>query len=290
MNAEQLKLVGGKQFASKLVIYHPNLWDDTADKTTHLTYSMEISLSPLKRFDVFVDAETGAILRSTSKVCDFNGPATATATDLKGNSVLLNTYLIGSTYYLLDASRAMFNLGQSTLPNRPVGGIQTLNANNTSSSNISYNQITSSGNTWSSPTAVSAHNNGALAFVYYKNTFSRNSIDGNGGTISSFINVADDNGGSMENAYWNGQAMFYGNGGTTFFPLAKGLDVAGHEMTHGVVQSTANLEYQGQSGALNESFADIFGAMIDRNNWKVGEDVCRPGAFASGALRPFQSA
>ncbi len=289
MNAEQLKLVGGKQFASKLVIYHPRLWDDAADKTTHLAYAMEISLSPLKRFDVFIDAATGEVLRSTSKVCDFNGPVTATATDLKGATVTINTYLLGSTYYMLDASRTMFNLGQSNLPNDPVGGIQTLNANNTSSSNISYNQITSTNNTWGSPTAVSAHNNGALAYVYYKNTFNRNSIDGNGGSIYSLINVADDGGASMENAYWNGQAMFYGNGGSNFFPLAKGLDVAGHEMTHGVVQSTANLEYQGQSGALNESFADIFGAMIDRDDWKVGEDVCRPGAFTTGALRDLSN-
>lgn len=89
----------------------------------------------------------------------------------------------------------------------------------------------------------------------------------------------------MGNAFWNGQAMFYGNGDNAFQPLAKGLDVAGHEMTHGVVEGTANLEYQGKSGALNQSFADIFGVMIDRDDWKIGEDVVKTSAFPSGALR-----
>ena len=68
----------------------------------------------------------------------------------------------------------------------------------------------------------------------------------------------------MDNAFWNGFAMFYGSGNTLFTsPLAKSLDVAGHEISHGVIQNTANLTYQGQSGALNESFADVFGVLID---------------------------
>ena len=89
----------------------------------------------------------------------------------------------------------------------------------------------------------------------------------------------------MGNAFWNGQAIFYGNGDAAFGALAKGLDVAGHEMSHGVIQSTANMEYQGESGALNESFADVFGAMIDRDNWLIGEDIVKKSAFPSGALR-----
>jgi bacillolysin len=102
------------------------------------------------------------------------------------------------------------------------------------------------------------------------------------------INVADEDGSSMGNAFWNGQAMFYGNGDGAFQPLARGLDVAGHEMTHGVVQSTANLDYEGESGALNESFADVFGSMIDRDDWKIGEDVVKTSAFPSGALRSLE--
>jgi len=61
----------------------------------------------------------------------------------------------------------------------------------------------------------------------------------------------------MDNAFWNGRFMCYGNGDVSFKPLAGGLDVAGHEMTHGVIENTANLEYNGEAGAINESFADI---------------------------------
>ena len=93
----------------------------------------------------------------------------------------------------------------------------------------------------------------------------------------------------MGNAFWNGAAMFYGNGDAGFHALARGLDVAGHEMTHGVVQNTANLEYQGESGALNESFADVFGMLIDKEDWKIGEDVVKAGAFPSGALRDLSN-
>ena len=101
---------------------------------------------------------------------------------------------------------------------------------------------------WSNKTAVSAHYNSSVAYEYYRTTHNRNSINGTGGNVVSIINVNNKNGTKMDNAYWNGEMMFYGNGNSAFLPLAGSLDVAGHEMTHGVVQNTANLEYQGQSG------------------------------------------
>ena len=89
----------------------------------------------------------------------------------------------------------------------------------------------------------------------------------------------------MENAYWTGEMMVYGDGGSFFEPLAKALDVAAHEFTHGVIEQTVNLEYRLQSGALNESFADVFGAMVDREDWLMGEDVTRTTA----ALRDLET-
>ncbi|CAG0908569.1 unnamed protein product, partial [Darwinula stevensoni] len=156
------------------------------------------------------------------------------------------------------------------MPDDPDGVIWTIDAFNTSpeKSNFKYDHVTSTNNSWSSKTAVSSHYNGGQAFEYFRNVHGRKSINGQGGNIISFVNVADDDGSSMGNAFWNGQAMFYGNGDGAFQPLARGLDVAGHEMSHGVIQSTANLEYQGESGALNESFADVFGVLIDRDDWK----------------------
>jgi bacillolysin len=212
-----------------------------------------------------------------------DGKFTATAVDLLGVNRTINTYQVGATYYLLDASRTMFRAANSRMPSTPVGGIETRDYNNTDDGPFIY--VTSSNNAWTKPAAVSAHYNGGLAYDYFKNTFNRNSIDGQGGTITAFINVTDERQ-SMDNAYWNGEAMFYGNGGSVFYPLARGLDVAGHEMTHGVIQNTANLRYQGEPGALNESFADIFGVMIDRDDWQIGEDVIKDRtSFRTGFLR-----
>ena len=100
------------------------------------------------------------------------------------------------------------------------------------------------------------------------------------------INVANSDGSDMDNAFWNGAVMFYGNGDQAFdAPLSKALDVAGHEMSHGVIQATANLEYQYESDAMNESFADIFASMIDRDDWQIGEDVANSAVFPSGTMR-----
>ena len=146
----------------------------------------------------------------------------------------------------------------------------------------------SNGSTWSA-TAVSARNNASICYDYYRTTFNRNSLNNKGGNIVSVINITDEDGKGMDNAYWNGEYMGYGNGGQAFKPLAIALDIAGHEMTHGVIENTARLEYRNQSGALNESFADIFGALIDRYDWTLGEDVVKSSVFPSGALRSLEN-
>lgn len=89
----------------------------------------------------------------------------------------------------------------------------------------------------------------------------------------------------MDNAFWNGAVMVYGDGKTFFRPLAGALDIAAHELTHGIIQRTVNLDYQYQAGALNESFADVFAVMVDRDDWLLGEDVVKKTASPSGALR-----
>ncbi len=252
-----------------------------------LVYLVEIRPTDLHYYKVWVDAINGDVLKVLDQLCSVDGPKTANATDLNNVSRSINTYQKGSTYYLIDATKSMFNSGQSSIPNDPVGAIWTIDADNSPATEI-FN-VTSSDNTWSDKSSVSAHYNAGLAFDYFKNTHNRNSINGSGGTIISVVNTSDDDGSSLANAYWNGQAMFYGNGGTSFKPLAGALDVAGHELTHGVVSNSANLEYEGQSGAINESMADIFGAMIDRDDWKMGEDVVNTSVFPSGALRNLQN-
>ncbi len=270
----------------ELIIYHP---ERNLNKE-QLAYHVTVRPNFLDRYEYFIDAVTGQVIDKYNNTCS-DGPFTAQAADLNGITRTINTYLVGSKYYMLDGSKSMFNPGQSDLPDNPVGGILTIDANNSNTNNMNLFHVTSTNNSWNNPTAVSAHYNADVTFQYYKNTHNRTSINGQGGTIISVINIADDNGGGLDNAFWNGQAMFYGNGDQVFLPLAGALDVGAHEMTHGVVQNTANLEYKNESGAINEAMADISGAMVDRDDWQLGEDVIKPNSpyYPTGALRDMQN-
>lgn len=122
-----------------------------------------------------------------------------------------------------------------------------------------------------------AHDFSGATYDYYFATHERDSYDGSGGTIISTANYGQ----SYMNAFWNGVQLVYGDG----FPVE---DVVAHEITHGVTEHTAGLEYRWQSGALNESISDIFGAMVDREDWLMGEDL--PSDLISGrdAIRDLE--
>ncbi len=112
--------------------------------------------------------------------------------------------------------------------------------------------------------------------------------NGQGGNVLSIVNFVDDDGNEMDNAFWNGEFMVYGNGDEGFKPLAGDTDVGGHEMSHGVIGSTAKLVYRNQSGAVNEHFADVFGVLIDADNFTLAEDIVQPAAYPSGAMRDME--
>ena len=119
------------------------------------------------------------------------------------------------------------------------------------------------------PMAISASYNMKVVYDYFLHEHGRKSYDGNGANLQSLIHYLEGEG----NAFWTGEHVVYGDGdGENFGPLVQCLDVTGHELTHGVIDTTADLIYEFQSGALNESFADVFGALIDNSNWLLGED------------------
>ncbi|NQZ06558.1 MAG: M4 family metallopeptidase [Algicola sp.] len=136
--------------------------------------------------------------------------------------------------------------------------------------------------------AQAAHDGASKVYDYYKEKFGRNGIDNNDMTMKSSVHLSN----KLNNAFWNGYQMMYGDGdGVTFTDLTGSFDVIGHELTHGVVQYTAALVYQNASGALNEAFADIMGVSSDayrRNSsqpsWLLGADVYTPNT-AGDALR-----
>jgi len=117
-----------------------------------------------------------------------------------------------------------------------------------------------------------AHNFAGDVYAYYAG-FGRDSYDDAGATITSTVHHQV----GFNNAFWNGQQMVYGDGdGVLFDPLSQSLDVVAHEITHAVTTNESNLIYQNESGALNESLSDIFGALIDATNWQIGEDIYTP--------------
>ncbi|MFE3516432.1 M4 family metallopeptidase [Streptomyces sp. NPDC059166] len=142
--------------------------------------------------------------------------------------------------------------------------------------------------------AVDAHWGAHQVYDYYKSNFGRKGLDDKDGFIYSLVGVV--NGGMpFNNAFWDGQKMVYGQGGGDYRTFSADTDVVGHEMTHGVVEHSANLVYAGQSGAMNEAIADYFGnaidltanhiSMDDPDAALLGEDLCTTAGPRECALR-----
>ncbi len=126
----------------------------------------------------------------------------------------------------------------------------------------------------SDPAANEAYDGAGATFDLYWDVYQRNSIDGNGMRLDSTVHYQK----NYDNAFWNGQQMVYGDGDEDlpeaqrlFNRFTISMDVIGHELTHGVTQNTGNLNYQNQSGALNESISDVFGSLVKQR--KLGQQA-----------------
>lgn len=127
--------------------------------------------------------------------------------------------------------------------------------------------------------ADEAYDGSGLTYDFFSEIYKRNSIDGYGMRLDSTVHFDQ----RYNNAFWNGNQMVYGDGdGELFNRFTISLDVIGHELTHGITQYEAALVYRGQSGALNESFSDVFGSLIkqyklkqtaDQADWLIGEGL-----------------
>ncbi|MFF0020719.1 MULTISPECIES: M4 family metallopeptidase [unclassified Streptomyces] len=204
---------------------------------------------------VVTDAATG------KKLYEYQGIETGTGNTQYSGTVPLTTTLSGSTYTLNDGAR---------------GGHKTYNLNRgTSGTGTLFSQTSDTwgnGTTSNAATAgADAHYGAAVTWDFYKNSFNRSGIKNNGVGAYSRVHY----GNAYVNAFWDDGCfcMTYGDGSGNAKPLTS-IDVAGHEMSHGVTSNTAGLNYSGESGGLNEATSDIFGTGVEfyaNNSSDVGD-------------------
>jgi Zn-dependent metalloprotease len=142
--------------------------------------------------------------------------------------------------------------------------------------------------------ANEAYDGAGQTYDFYSQVFQRNSLDNRGLRLDSTVHY----GNGYNNAFWNGQQMIYGDGdGTLFTRFTVSVDVIAHELTHGITQHEANLVYQGQSGALNEHFSDVFGSLVKQfvnrqsaadADWLIGQGLLMP-SISGVALRSLKA-
>ncbi|MBB3698160.1 M4 family metallopeptidase [Flammeovirga yaeyamensis] len=243
-----------------------------------LAYKFDIyAEQPLSRSFIYIDAITGKVVHINPiiKHAEANGTL---ATRYSGSKSSKTDSYNGS-YRLRDYTRG--------------SGIETYDMNTGTNYNSAVDFVDSDNN-WTSGewnnaqkdnAAFDAHWGAQMTYDYFISEHNRDSWDGNGAKIKSYVHF--DN--AYDNAFWNGSVMTYGDGSDTYFDALTSLDVAAHEIGHAICETTANLVYQRESGALNEGFSDIWAACVEafaapeKDIWLIGEDIERRST--SQALR-----
>ncbi|MFD0977174.1 M4 family metallopeptidase [Salinimicrobium gaetbulicola] len=294
--------IGYEKPEGELVLLPTGKFEVVNDKSfkeeVRLAYKFDIyATSPVSRGDLYIDAQNGRVLlydatikhlgkyshsNSSKKAKSKSGTsaltlATGNAATRYSGSQTIQTSLSGSSYILSDVTRA--------------NGVQTYDMNTGTNYNNAVN-FTDNDNNWTAAEhdnaakdngALDAHWGAQKTFDYLYNVHSRNSFDNQGAAIKSYVHFDV----AYDNAYWNGSVMTYGDGSGTYFDVLTSIDVAAHEIGHAVCETSANLVYQKESGAMNEAFSDIWGACVEyyaapsKSTWLIGEDIERRSGHAA---------
>lgn len=240
------------------------------DNTLYSAFKLDIfAKNPYKRLTVYVDAGNGQVLFSLSQLYESNEEGTA-VTAYSGTQQI-NTEYVDGQYILNDNTRGdgirTFNMEMGTDYNSAVEFVDADNLWENYNANLDQY-------------ATDAHFATASTYDYYQNIHNRNSIDGNGYRLWSFVhfNLVEQGYSNNVNAFWNGNWMTYGDGSENITPLTT-VDICGHEITHGLTSYTCELVYQDESGSINEAFSDIFGTAVEHYatpltaNYTIAEDI-----------------
>ena len=203
----------------------------------------------------FIDAHNGSVVWAFDAL-ETGTAALGTGKTMYTGDKAVNTDSASGTYYLRDLTRGLLG-GNYTCDKNGKTNAPQCGTFSRSNNIFGNNQKNSSDR---ATAGADAHFGLQATWDYYKNTFGRTGIDNNNRRTYSRVHY----GTNYQNAFWSNSCfcMTYGDGGSTFYPLVS-VDVAGHEMSHGVMSTEANLTYSGESGGLNESNSDIFGTMVE---------------------------
>ncbi|HNR18874.1 MAG TPA: M4 family metallopeptidase [Bacteroidia bacterium] len=230
-----------------------------------LAYEFDVyAHEPMQRYYIYVDAKTGNIIEKLDRIHHGNSNATC-VTAYSGTQTITTDSTAVNNFRLRETGRGLgietYNMLKGTSYGAAVDFTDTDNYwNNVNANKDQY--------------ACDAHLATEKTYDFFFNNYGRNSINNAGFKLLSYVHYST----NYVNAFWDGTRMTYGDGNATYNPLTS-LDIGGHEVTHGLTNFTANLVYSYQSGALNESFSDIFGTAIENYaspatfDWLIGEDI-----------------
>lgn len=271
LNDRGKKVFMGEEINNKGKLVYITKNNSLKSSELRLAYKFDMfSAAPLDRKLVYIDAINGETLFIEQKMHSADVEGTANTGHHGTRTITVSNS--GNGYVTQQNGNRRISLRNMNGASLPTQQGQTMNGTLYSSNSTSFNF---SGN---QAYYMAAYWGAEQTWDMYKNTFNRNSYDGNGSNIGLFVNGGGQ--GANNNAFWIGTQGYFGNGTNGGAPLTP-LDVVSHEITHGVIGTSARLVYQGESGALNESFADIFGSYaeyyafnsVDNNVWTLGDKI-----------------
>ena len=284
--------------ASELIIYAPG------DTPPRLAWKLKLTIGLTAQWVVVIDAVNGDELTAYNQV--MHQSYSDIGVDLFGMPQQLNVWWQDDFFWMIDTSKNMFDPAAQGLHGWiQRGAIWVRDAQNQEiliDAPVVYRDPSSQGDRSSfPPDAVSAAYNLSETYDYYSERHGRKSFDEDvdddgvkdGASIHAIVRYRE----NYKNAFWipGSNLIVFGDGR----PFAGALDIVGHELTHGVIEHSANLLYQDQPGALNEAFADIFGEMIEAKkkeeegegppDWITGRDLARPSPGSPDLGRPVRN-
>ena len=248
----------------------------------HVHTELENGAQETRHTDYIISAHTGEILKQWNSL--ETGAAVGTGKSQYSSNVMLGTSTAAAGgFELRDVARSM-NIETYNMANGTSGsGTLVTDADNTWGDGANYGKTSPRTEANTQTAAVDAHYGTERTFDYYNNVHGRNGIDGAGLKTTIRVHYSS----NYDNAFWSDSCfcMTYGDGSS--FSVLTSLDVAGHEMTHGVTSRTAQLIYSGESGGLNEAMSDIHGTMVEfyarsgsgstigdtGGNWDIGDQL-----------------